>query len=284
MPVSPSSSAQAAREAVAKRLRALRVEAGLTIGELATACGWHHSKTSRIENAVTAPSARDIRRWCTAVAAPRQAEDLIVQSVHAETMYREWRDQTRRGLAELQNGRASLYQSTDLFRIYSSTLVPGLLQTEGYAAAVLRIAAREGLAVDDSAEAARARVDRSRILHEGGGRRFVFVVEETVLHHRLGDTDAMAAQLGHLLSAGALPAVSLGIIPMAATDRTQWPRETFHLFDEALVSVELVSAQVNVVQPSEVAQYARTFEQLRSMAVYGGGARELILRAIATLH
>ena len=284
MPVSPSSSAQAAREALAKRLRDLRKEAGLTISELATACGWHHSKTSRIENAVTAPTARDIRRWCTAVASPRLAEDLIIQSVNAETMYREWRDQTRRGLAALQNGRSSLYRGTDLFRIYSSTLVPGLLQTEGYAAAVLRIAARgDGLAVDDSAEAARARVDRSRIIHEGG-RRFVFVVEETVLHHQLGGTDAMAAQLGGLLSAGALPAVSLGIIPMGVPDRGQWPRETFHLFDETLVSVELVSAQVNVTTPSEVAQYAHTFDALRRMAVYGAQARELILRAIEALH
>jgi len=284
MPVSPSSSAQAAREAVAHRLRDLRKEAGLTISELAIACGWHHSKTSRIENAVTAPTARDIRRWCTAVASPRLAEDLIIQSVNAETMYREWRDQTRRGLAALQNGRGALYRGTDLFRIYSSTLIPGLLQTEGYAAAVLRIAARaDGLAVDDSAEAARARVERSRIIHEGG-RRFVFVVEETVLHHQLGDTDAMAAQLGGLLSAGALPAVSLGIIPMGVPDRRQWPRETFHLFDETLVSVELVSAQVNVTSPSEVTQYAQTFDALRSMAVYGAQARELILRAIESLH
>lgn len=285
MPVSPSSSAQAAREAVAKRLRDLRKEAGFTINELAIACGWHHSKTSRIENAITAPSARDIRRWCTAVASPQLAEDLIIQSVNAETMYREWQHQLRRGLKELQNGRTSIYQSTERFRVYSSTLVPGLLQTEGYAAAVLRIAARgDGLAVDDSAEAARARVERSRIIHEGGGRRFVFVIEETVLHHHLGDTDAMAAQLGNLLTAGALPAVSLGIIPMATADRAQWPRETFHVFDEALVSVELVSAQVNVTQPSEVTQYVQTFDTLRGMAVYGGQARELILRAIESLH
>lgn len=284
MPVSPSTSAQAAREAVARRLRDLRREAGLTITELATACGWHHSKTSRIENAVTAPTARDIRRWCTAVAATALADDLVVQSVNAETMYREWRDQTRRGLAELQNGRSTLYQRTTLFRIYSSTLVPGLLQTEGYATAVLKIAAHaDGLPADQSTDAARARIERSRIIHEGG-RRFVFVVEESVLHHQLGDTDAMAAQLGNLLSAGALPAVSLGVIPMSTRDRAHWPQETFHLFDDDLVSVELVSAQVNVTQPSEVAQYARTFDTLRSMAVYGAQARELILRAIEALH
>lgn len=61
MAVSPSSSAQAAREAVAVRLRDLRKGAGLTITDLATRCGWHHAKTSRIENARTAPSPNDIR-------------------------------------------------------------------------------------------------------------------------------------------------------------------------------------------------------------------------------
>ncbi|MBD0838770.1 helix-turn-helix domain-containing protein [Streptomyces sp. TRM68416] len=284
MSVSPSSSAQAAREAVARRLRDLRKEAGLTIVELASACGWHYSKTSRIENAVTGPTAKDIRRWCAATEAEGQAQDIIVQSLNAESMYREWRDQVRTGLKHLQDSRVQFYRDTELFRVYSSTLVPGLLQTEGYAAAVLGIAVRtDDLPIDDSAEAARARVERSRIVHEPR-RRFVFLIEESVLHYRLGDSDAMAAQLGHLLTAGALPTVSLGIIPMAAPERTRWPEETFHIYDEKLVAVELVSAQINVTQPSEIALYVKAFEQLRSMAVYGADARALILRAIEALH
>ncbi|WP_234430583.1 helix-turn-helix domain-containing protein [Streptomyces sp. NRRL F-4489] len=43
MPRSPSSSAQAAREAIARRLRELRKRAGLTVTELAGRCGWHHA-------------------------------------------------------------------------------------------------------------------------------------------------------------------------------------------------------------------------------------------------
>ncbi|MGW2698022.1 helix-turn-helix domain-containing protein [Streptomyces sp. NPDC001296] len=284
MTVSPSSSAQAAREAVARRLRDLRKDAGLTIVELASACGWHYSKTSRIENAVTGPTAKDIRRWCAATRADDQAQDLIIQSLNAESMYREWRDQVRSGLKHLQDSRVQFYRDTAVFRVYSSTLVPGLLQTEGYAAAALGIAARtDDLPIDDSAEAARARVERSRIVHEPG-HRFSLLIEEPVLHYQLGDADAMAAQLGYLLTAGALPAVSLGIIPMATPQRTRWPEETFHIYDEKLVAVELVSAQVNVTQPSEIAQYAKAFEQLRSMAVYGADARALIVKAIDALR
>ncbi|MFD8914226.1 helix-turn-helix domain-containing protein [Streptomyces sp. NPDC059575] len=283
MPVSPSSSAQAAREVVAHRLRDLRKTAGLTVVELADRCGWHHAKTSRIENARTAPTVPDIRAWCTACGMPDQAEGLIAQSLHAESLYTEWRTQVRAGLKALQSSEPNLFRDTALFRVYSSSLVPGLLQTEGYAAGVLRISARfRDVPVDDSAAAARARVERSRIVHEPG-RRFVFVVEEPVLHYRVCDTEAMAAQLGYLLTAGALPQVSLGIIPTNTAARQQWPRETFHVYDDRLVSVELVSARVRITQPSEIDLHLTAFEQLRAMAVYGPDARTLIRRAIEAL-
>jgi hypothetical protein len=63
-----------------------------------------------------------------------------------------------------------------------------------------------------------ARLERSRIIHEPA-HRFTMVIEEPVLHYRLGDPDAMAAQLGYLLTAGALPQVSLGIIPSDVQER-----------------------------------------------------------------
>ncbi|MFJ2174038.1 helix-turn-helix domain-containing protein [Streptomyces sp. NPDC101062] len=283
MPISPSSSAQAAREAVARRLRDLRKGAGLTISELARRCAWHHAKTSRIENARTAPSTKDIRLWCRACQADDQVEGLIVQSLNAESLYVEWRDRMRGGLEQLQNRSVRLFQDTRLFRVYSSTLVPGLLQTEGYAATVLGFdAAFRELPVDDSAEAARARVERSRVIHEPG-HRFVLVVEEAVLRYRIGDADAMAAQLGFLLTAGALPSVSLGIVPAAADRQKQWPRETFHVYDDTLVSVELASARIRITQPSEIALYLKAFEELRAMAVYGPAARALVVRAIEAL-
>lgn len=65
MPISPSSSAQAARAVVARRLRDLRKSAGLTVVELANRCDWHHSKTSRIENAQTGPPPRTSARGPT---------------------------------------------------------------------------------------------------------------------------------------------------------------------------------------------------------------------------
>ncbi|CAM5521178.1 helix-turn-helix domain-containing protein [Streptomyces fumanus] len=283
MATSPSSSAQVARERVARRLRELRADAGLTGSELAGRCGWTHPKTSRLENGRTPPTPEDIRRWCAACGAPDQAEDIIAQSRDAESAYTEWRRQVRAGLRRLQDSYVDLYRATELFRIYSPTLVPGLLQTEGYARAVLSNVAELLQIPNDADQAAAARLERSKIVHERG-HRFVMVIEESVLYYRLGNDDAMAAQLGYLLTAGALPSVSLGIIPAATQQRALWPQELFHVYDDRLVSVELMTARVQVTQPSEVEMYLRAFEQLRSMAVYGAAARALVLRAIEALR
>lgn len=283
MSQSPSSSAQAAREAVAKRLRDLRREAGLTVVELAAACGWHHAKTSRIENARTPPSPTDIRLWCRATDVTDQAPDLIAASQHAESLYREWRQRVRTGLRKLQDSYVELYRSTRLLRVYSPVLVPGLLQTEGYARALLSSNAHLLGVPDDAADAAAARLRRAQVIHEPG-HRFVMVIEQAVLHYQLADPEAMAAQLGYLLTAGALPQVSFGIIPTAIRERVLWAKETFDIHDDTLVAVELLSAEVNITQPSEIALYLKAFEQLRSMAVYGAKARALIVKAIEDLH
>lgn len=74
------------------------------------------------------------------------------------------------------------------------------------------------------------------------------------------------------------------MIPAAARERMQWPRETFHIYDGDLVAVELVSSEVNVTQPSEIALYLKAFEELRTMAVYGAEARDLIVKAIDSLR
>jgi transcriptional regulator with XRE-family HTH domain len=268
---------------VAQRLREIRLDAGLSGTELALRCAWTHSKTYRIEGARTPPSADDIRRWCEACGADDQASGLVAQSRNAESMYVEWRRKLRAGLAQLQQSYVPLFKSTRVFRVYSPTLVPGLLQTEGYAAGLLSTITDFRDIPDDVAAAVAARLERSRILHEPG-HRFLFVVDEAALRHQVADSEAMAAQLGYLLTAGALPAVSLGIIPISAAPGPMWPVETFHMYDEGLVSVELLSARVTVTQPADIEVYLSAFERFQQMAVYGAEARALIVRAIDALR
>jgi hypothetical protein len=152
-------------------------------------------------------------------------------------------------------------------RIYSPTLVPVLLRTEGDAMGLMSSITAFRDIPNDVAEAVTARLERSQIIHEPG-HRFSMVIEEAVLSYQLNDADAMAAQLGYSLTAGALPQVSLGIIPSATRERRVWPQKLFHVYDDTLASVVLLSARVQVTQPSEIALYIKAFEQLLSMAVY----------------
>ncbi|MFD4278077.1 helix-turn-helix transcriptional regulator [Streptomyces cyaneofuscatus] len=282
MALSASSSAQQARQALADRLAELCRDAGLTGSDLAERCGWSRSKSSRIMNARTPPSAADIRAWCKACDAVEQTADLIASLRTAEGMWVGWRRMERDGLKRAQEARLPLYQRTRRFRAYSSWLVPGMIQTQAYTTAALRaIHKRRGLAVDDVSEAVTARMERQRVLHEGN-RRFAFLVEESVLRNGIGGAEVMTGQLAHLASIGSLPHVSLGVVPMAA-DRERWPAEGFWLYDAAQVNVELISGYLTITQPGEVAMYAEAFAELASLAVYGASARSLIAAAADAL-
>ncbi|MCB5908642.1 helix-turn-helix domain-containing protein [Streptomyces pinistramenti] len=277
MPPSPFPGAQAARESVSARLKEIRCDAGLTMQALADLCGWHKTKTSRIEAVKTTPSDADLQAWCAACGAEDQAADLIAASRSADSMYVEWQRRERTGLRRLQQASIPLYAKTTLFRAYCSRVVPGLLQTEDCARALLSLIATFRKLPDDVGEAAAARADRSHIIRDGR-HRFAMLVEEDVLFQRVGDDSVMAGQLGHLLTVMSYPAVSLGIIPRSAP-RVLWGPETFTMFDDERVHVELLAAKVTVTTPSEVELYRRAFHQLGKMAVHGTAARALISRA-----
>jgi transcriptional regulator with XRE-family HTH domain len=282
MAISPSSSVQRARDQLADRLRDIRLDAGLTARALsATAC-WHESKTSRIESAKQAPSEDDIRTWCRACNAERSVPDLIAASRSADSMYIEWRRLQPAGMRRDQENRVPLWERTKVLKAYVGTVVPGFLQTPDYATALLSsIAAFHGTP-DDVADAVAVRMQRRQHV-ESGSQRFITILEEAVLHQVIGDAEIMAGQLGYLLDASALPSVSLGVIPFSATGRPVWPLEAFTIFDDAKVAVELLSAQVSVMTPSEIVLYARAFDKLAQVAVYGDEARTRISAGIDSL-
>ncbi|MET7639815.1 helix-turn-helix transcriptional regulator [Streptomyces sp. NPDC005438] len=271
---SPSSSAQRARQALADRLAELCRDAGHTGATLAAECGWHPSKSSRVMNARTLPSADDIRVWARACGAEEQAADLIESLRSAEGMWIGWRRMERTGLRQAQERRLPLFERTYRFRAYSSWFVPGLLQTAAYTEAVLRAVQRRRVAVDDVAEAVAVRMDRQQVLTEGS-RRFAFLVEESVLRNGPCTADALRAQLDRLLDVASRPHVSLGVVP-ASTSRRRMPVEGFWIFDQEQVNVELVAGYLTVTEPSEIAAYEDTFVQLRRQAVYGESLRALV--------
>lgn len=249
--------------------------------DMAREAGWQPSKVSRVETGKTAPSDDDIRAWCQACSASGQAADLIAANRTADSMYMQWRRLQRSGLRRLQESRIPLYERTKVFRVYCSTVVPGLLQTPEYATALLTSITRFHGTPDDVSDAVAARVARSEIIRRGD-HRFAVLVEESVLRHVIGSTDTMAGQLGHLLAVMALPSVSLGVIPAGVT-RDMWTLETFNVFDDERVHVELLTAAVSVTEPAEVTQYMAAFGAMSALAVHGAPARALLTAAIDSL-
>lgn len=278
---SPSSSAQRARQALGDRLRELRTDAGLTAKALAVGAGWERTKVSKIEHAVRAPNAEDVRVWCRLCGAEDQTDDLIASLRAVEGAYVEWRRVQRTGLRRLQESYVPLYERTRLMQVYCSQVIPGPLQTRDYARALLSAITAHHNTPDDVDEAVEARVARQRILREAG-HRYVLVVEEAALRYRVGDIGVMAGQLRHLLDAMSLPAVALLVVPLTA-QRTQWTLENFTIFDRAQVQVELLSARVNITAPGEVKMYVDALNQFVKMAIAGPGARALIHAAIDAL-
>jgi transcriptional regulator with XRE-family HTH domain len=280
--ISPSSSVQRARQQLAERLRDIRLDAGLTARALSAAAGWHEAKTSRIESAKQAPSEPDMQVWCRVCGADREVPDLIAASRAADSMYVEWRRLNPAGLRRAQESRRPLYERTGVFKAYCSAVIPGFLQTPGYAAALLSAITAFRGTPDDVDEAVTARMSRNRMLR-AGSHRYALLVEETVLRYRLGSIEVMSAQLDSLLEATGPTSTSLGVIPFTACPRPVWPLESFTIFDDERVHVELLSAQVTVTAPSEITLYVRAFEKLAELAVRGSQARALITAAIDSL-
>lgn len=274
--VSPSSSAQRARQALADRLREIRHDAELTTAALAGLTGIHRTKITKVENVQRQPSVGDIRAWCTACGAESEITDLLASLRTVESAYVEWRRVQRSGFKRLQESSRPLYERATTIRAYRSTLVSGIVQTPEYARAVLTtIAEHHGTRDTDIEAAVQVRIDRQRLVRDGS-RTLVCVLEEAVLRHRVGDAEVMDGQLRHLLAAMSWPTTTLAVIPFTANRRNELPLESFFLWDDDVVRVELLSARVQIETPHELARYQKTFTALESMAVTGMAARRLI--------
>ena len=273
---------QKAREAFGSRLREIRLDAGLSGRQLATATGFHYTKISRVEHGGQSLSDEDIRAWCSACEADSQAADLIAQMRAVDTLFRDYRHAARRGLRQLQEPWVALYERTKLFRVHEHWIVPGLIQTEAYSMAVMaHWRDVMGLPEDDTEAANSIRMNRQRVLRLGE-RRFVFLLAEQVLYSQVPSSPAMLDQLDRLIEVMSLPRVSLGIIP--ATSGLDGHNQTsFWIFDESLVQVETLTTGLDITRPEEIALYGAAFERMRRAAVFGRDAKTMIGRARSEL-
>jgi transcriptional regulator with XRE-family HTH domain len=269
---------QQAREALGYRLRDIRMDARMSGRQLAALAGWHFTKISKIEHGRSMPSAADIELWCFHCGAETQIPDLTGAARGIEKMYVELKRLLRTGTAQYQQELLDEETRTRHFRHFSPAIIPGALQTAGYATARLsEFADMVGIPADIQ-DTVTVRMERGRVLLSGE-RLFHFVLGEHALHAALADPEVMDDQLHHLLEVSRLPRLRLGILPTRV--RHYMTFGGFWIFDDREVQIETYSAAVRISQPREIALYAKVFEHYSSRAVYAQQATDLISQAIA---
>lgn len=270
-----------ARNALSKRLRELRQQAGLSGRQLAELLSWPPSKVSKLENSRQTPTDDDINNWTRATNSERETEALLASLHTLEVQHAEWHRQLKVGLKPHQDELAELDAKTRFFRAFEPTFIPGLLQTAEYARARFAQSITVFKVPNDINEAVQARIKRQDILYRPN-KRFHLVLTEAALRYRLCTPEVMLGQLDRLISFSALPNVRLGIISFE-TQYVVAPAHGFWLLDNDRVMVETFSAELNLAQPQEVELYSNVFDQLAAVASYGRTVRTIITRAIDDL-
>lgn len=270
-----SHSIERARQDLGRRLREIRRSADLTGVRLAELLAWSQPKVSKIETGRQAPSAAEVASWTKVCGQAQLTEDLVARLNDLESMWVDWKNQLHGGLGGIQSRMVLEEERVRLFRVYEPMIVPGLLQTPGYARAVLEATNRKNeassLGIEDAVE---QRMRRQEILYRRG-KRFRFVISEAAVRHRRGDEETRAAQIDRLVTASTLPNVSLGILPFDASP-PYLPLHGFWLQDDSSVVIETISAELTLTHRNEIEQYSHVFTMASSGACFQGQARKLL--------
>lgn len=279
--VSGSTSVDEARNALGKRLRELRQQAGLTGKQLAESLSWPASKVSKLENGRQTPTDDDIHAWTRATNSERETEALLASLHTLEVQHAEWQRILKAGMLSHQMELSQTDQRTKLYRSFEPAVIPGLLQTPEYARARFSQVVMVHQVPNDINEAVAKRMQRQEMLYRPD-KAFHFVITEATLRYRLCPVEIMLGQLDRLISLTSLRNLRLGVIAYE-TQYVVDPRHGFMLYNSDLVRVETYSAELNLRQPHEIELYSSTFEKLAAVASYGGPARAIINRVISDL-
>ena len=102
-----------------------------------------------------------------------------------------------------------------LIRTYEVLFVPGLLQTERYARAVVQLG-KAYLPTEEIEQRVALRVTRQQILTRANPARLWVVIDEAVLRRPIGGREAMREQIEHLLKVSQQPNVTLQVMPFSS--------------------------------------------------------------------
>lgn len=195
-------------------LRKARERAGKTQRDVAQAMDWSSSKLIRIETGTVNISTNDLRALLNLYEVQADRIGELVELARAARETPRW--SIYKDVASTAYIAFLGYESSaGIIRNFEPMLMPGLLQTEEYARAVLEVIERDKppQRIDALVD---LRIQRQEILHrQPSDVQFHFIVDEAVLHRMIGGPDVMRHQLLHLREVAGYPNVSLRVVPFS---------------------------------------------------------------------
>ncbi|MGX4656037.1 Scr1 family TA system antitoxin-like transcriptional regulator [Micromonospora sp. SCSIO 07396] len=188
-------------EFLGAELRRARRERGLSQEDLAQRISYSSSLVGMVEIGHRTPSQDFITRADAALAAGGLFERLLalVRADSAPPWLREW---------------ISVEREATLIRWFEPSLIPGLLQTEAYARAVLEWGGL--LRPPEVEQSLTSRMERQGVLLRDSAPQFIALVDEAALRRVVGEPALMVEQFEHLLKVTGMPHVHVHVVPAGA--------------------------------------------------------------------
>jgi transcriptional regulator with XRE-family HTH domain len=268
----PSPSPTVAQRRLARALRKLRADAGLTIEQAAEKVDLSASTLSRLETAQAVVRRGDIKELLDIYqVTDTQRKELLQLAGESrqQPWWQEFKDLREAAGADLEAQAAVIRQ-------YSALLVPGLLQTEAYAREILR-ALRGDDTSENSERHLKLRMNRQTLLTEPESPEYVVVLDEPVLRRVVGGRQIMLEQLRRLVETSALPSVTLRLLPFSVGAHAAMDGE-FTIFsyekdpdvvyeDPDVVYVDNIVGGAYIEDPMITKRYNQAFHRLLDMAL-----------------
>ncbi|MFE6779090.1 DUF5753 domain-containing protein [Streptomyces sp. NPDC057702] len=213
MPQRPRPSPTLEHRVVAKRLRRVREEVGRSVAQAAEAAGVAHTTVWRLEEAKTSIDLGLIEQLLTLYGLPPAERERLVDQAAAAARPGWWHRRYRPVMPRDYQEWIALESAASLVRVWHPALVPDLLQTPDYTAA-LHQAQHPGHSVEQRDLAVELVAERQRRLSQRQARLWA-ALSATALHTTVGTPEVMRAQLQALETLAARPRVTLQVLPLA---------------------------------------------------------------------
>jgi transcriptional regulator with XRE-family HTH domain len=248
-------------------LRRARNEAGLSQEQLGQRIGYSGTMVGKIETGERAPS-EDLAEHCDEALGTK---GLLVRIYD---LARRWDG----GYPSWFAGWMDRERTATSLCWWEQSLVPGLVQTTDYARAILRVGVHS--TEDELEEMVSARMERQAIFGRPNPPSLWVIIDEGVLHRRIGSAKIMHDQVSHLADLAARPTITIQVVSYAVGAHVGLLGGFAIASGNGADTVYMESPDEGQTTelPSVVAKLTQTFNILRGEALSQEASRELIMK------